>query len=88
MKTTGKQVKLTAKGYDLIQENQASSLASKSKLSPETLIFVPKCVIAKKNESKAFVSNTIDLGEDSLDEDDEDTMLYICFVRVVREGDI
>ncbi|KAK4715940.1 hypothetical protein R3W88_014278 [Solanum pinnatisectum] len=47
-----------------------------------------KCVIAKKNVSRALVSNTIDLGEDSLDEDGEDNMLDICFDRVAREGDI
>jgi len=34
------------------------------------------------------VSNTIDLGKDSLDEDEEDNMLDICFDRVTREGDI
>ncbi|KAG5589758.1 hypothetical protein H5410_040272 [Solanum commersonii] len=57
----------------------------------------------KKNESMALVSNTIDLGEDSLDEDEEDNMLDlgedsvdedeedmldICLDRVAREGDI
>ncbi|KAG5594395.1 hypothetical protein H5410_035627 [Solanum commersonii] len=54
----------------------------------------------QKNESRALVSNTIDLGEDSfdedgvdlgedsLDEDEEDNMLDICFDRVAREGDI
>ncbi|KAG5622367.1 hypothetical protein H5410_007585 [Solanum commersonii] len=63
-------------------------------------IFVPKCVLARKNESSALLSNTIDLGEDSLDEtgvdlgedsldeDEEDNMLDICFDRVAREGDI
>ncbi|KAG5616292.1 hypothetical protein H5410_016116 [Solanum commersonii] len=73
------------------------------KLSPEAPVFVPKCVIAKKNESRALLSNPIDLGEDSLDEDEEDNMLDlgensldedkedmldICFDRVSREGDI
>ncbi|KAG5594392.1 hypothetical protein H5410_035624 [Solanum commersonii] len=63
------------------------------------LYFVPKCVLVKKNESRALVSKTIDLGEDSfdedgvdlgedsLDEDEEDNMLDICFDRVAREGD-
>ncbi|KAG5576207.1 hypothetical protein H5410_056341 [Solanum commersonii] len=88
MKTTGKKV---------------SPPTLNSKLSPEAPVFVPKCVIAKKNESRALVSNTIDLGEDSLDEDKEDNMLDmgedsfdedkkdmldICFDRVAREGDI
>ncbi|KAH0762691.1 hypothetical protein KY290_018764 [Solanum tuberosum] len=71
-----------------------------SKLSPEAPVFVPKCVLARKNESSVLVSNTIDLGEDSLDEDgvdlgedsldedEEDNMLDICFDRVAREGDI
>ncbi|KAG5604161.1 hypothetical protein H5410_025653 [Solanum commersonii] len=70
------------------------------KLSPEAPIFVPKCVLARKNESSALVSNTIDLGEasldedgvdlgeDSFDEDEEDNMLDICFDRVARKGDI
>ncbi|KAG5569314.1 hypothetical protein H5410_059080 [Solanum commersonii] len=58
-----------------------------------TLVFVPKCVLARKNESSVLVSNTIDLGEDSLDEDgvdldEEDNMLDICFDIVAREGDI
>ncbi|KAG5570601.1 hypothetical protein H5410_060367 [Solanum commersonii] len=85
LKTTGKQV---------------SPPALNSKLSSEAPVFVPKCVLAKKNESRALVSNTIDLGEDSLDEDgvdlgedsldedDKNNMLYICFDRVAREGDI
>ncbi|KAH0723048.1 hypothetical protein KY289_006092 [Solanum tuberosum] len=74
-KTTGKQVKLTEKDNDLIQEKQVSPPTLNSKLSPEASVFVPKCVIAKNNESRALVSNTIDLGEDSLDEDEEDNML-------------
>ncbi|KAK6778151.1 hypothetical protein RDI58_024869 [Solanum bulbocastanum] len=86
-KTTGKQVKLIENDNDLIQEKQVSPPTLNSKLSPEAPVFVPKCVIAKKNESRALVSNTIDLGEDSLDEDEED-MLDICFDRVAREGDI
>uniref|UniRef100_M1DE21 NB-ARC domain containing protein n=1 Tax=Solanum tuberosum TaxID=4113 RepID=M1DE21_SOLTU len=103
LKTTGKQVKLTENDNDLIQEKQVSSPILNSKLSRESPVFVPKCVIAKKNESRALVSNTIDLGEDSLDEDgednmldlgedfldeDEEDMLDICFDRVAREGDI
>ncbi|WMV14501.1 hypothetical protein MTR67_007886 [Solanum verrucosum] len=102
-KTTGKQVKLTENDNDLIQEKQVSPPTLNSKLSPEASVFVPKYVIAKKNESRTSVSNTIDLGEDSLDEDEEDNMLDlgedsldedeedmldICFDRVAREGDI
>uniref|UniRef100_M1DPL6 NB-ARC domain containing protein n=1 Tax=Solanum tuberosum TaxID=4113 RepID=M1DPL6_SOLTU len=100
LKTTGKQVRLTENDHDLIQEKQVSPPALNSKLSPEAPVFVPKCVLARKNGSSALVSNTIDvgedsldedgvdLGEDSLDEDEEDNMLDICFDRVAREGDI
>ncbi|KAG5618108.1 hypothetical protein H5410_017932 [Solanum commersonii] len=89
LKTTGKQVR-----------KKVTPPALNSKLSPESPVFVPKCVLEKKNESKALVSNTIDLsedsldedevdlGEDSLNEDEEDTILDICFDRVAREGDI
>ncbi|KAH0761526.1 hypothetical protein KY290_017599 [Solanum tuberosum] len=72
LKTNGKQVRLTENDNDLIQEKQVSLPALNSKLSPEAFVFVPKCVLAKKNESRALVSNTIDLGEDSLDEDEVD----------------
>ncbi|KAG5625174.1 hypothetical protein H5410_010392 [Solanum commersonii] len=97
LKTIGKQVMLTENDHNLIQEKQVSPPALNSKLSPEASVFVPKCVLARKN---ALVSNTIDLsedsldedgvdlGEDSLDEDEEDNMLEICFDRVAREGDI
>uniref|UniRef100_M1B754 NB-ARC domain containing protein n=1 Tax=Solanum tuberosum TaxID=4113 RepID=M1B754_SOLTU len=43
-----------------------------SNLSPEAPVFVHKCVIAKKIDSRTLVSNTIDLGKDSLDEDEEE----------------
>ncbi|KAG5630583.1 hypothetical protein H5410_002300 [Solanum commersonii] len=86
--TTGNLVRLTKNDNDLIQEKRVSPLALNSKLSPEAPIFLPKCVIEKKNVSRDLVSNTIDLGEDSLDEDEEDNMLDICFDRVAREGDI
>ncbi|KAH0656529.1 hypothetical protein KY285_031411 [Solanum tuberosum] len=69
LKTTGKQVRLTENNHDLIQEKQVSPPALNSKLSPEAPVFVPKCVLARKNESNALVSNTIDLGEYSFDED-------------------
>ncbi|KAG5581982.1 hypothetical protein H5410_052609 [Solanum commersonii] len=100
LKTIGKQGKLTENDHDLIQEKQVSPPVLNSKLSPAAHVFVPKCVLARKNESSALVSNTIDLGEDSLDEDgvdlgedsldedEEDNMLDICFDRVAREGDI
>ncbi|KAG5601975.1 hypothetical protein H5410_033345 [Solanum commersonii] len=58
LKTIGKQGRLTENDHDLIQEKQVSPPALNSKF--------------KKNESSALVSNTIDLGEDSLDEDRED----------------
>ncbi|KAH0642842.1 hypothetical protein KY289_033816 [Solanum tuberosum] len=102
-KTTGQQVKLTKNDNDLIKEKQVSPPTLNSKLSPEAPVFVPKCVIAKKNESRVLVSNTIDLGEDFLDENEEDNMLDfgedsldedeedmldMCFDRAAREGDI
>ncbi|KAG5596303.1 hypothetical protein H5410_037535 [Solanum commersonii] len=77
LKTTGKQVRLIENDNDLIQEKQVSPPALNSKLSPEASVFVPKCVIAKKNESRILMLNTMDLGEDSLDEDEEDNMLDI-----------
>ncbi|KAG5576218.1 hypothetical protein H5410_056352 [Solanum commersonii] len=88
---------------DLIQEKKVSPPTLDSKLSLEAPVFVTTCVIAKKNESKALVPNTIDLGKDSLDEYEEDNildlgkdsldeneedMLDICFDKVAREGDI
>ncbi|KAG5572956.1 hypothetical protein H5410_062722 [Solanum commersonii] len=53
--TTVKQVKLTEDDNDLIQEKQVSPPTLNSKLSPEAPVFVPKRVIAKKNESRALV---------------------------------
>ncbi|KAG5589534.1 hypothetical protein H5410_040048 [Solanum commersonii] len=66
LRATRKQVRLTKNDNDLIQEKQVSPLALNSKLILEAPIVLPRCVIAKKNESRALVSNTIDLGEDSL----------------------
>ncbi|KAG5625233.1 hypothetical protein H5410_010451 [Solanum commersonii] len=63
-KTIGKQVKLTENDNDLIQEKYVSPTTLNSKLSPKT----------PKDESRALVSNTIDLGEDSLDKDEEDNI--------------
>ncbi|KAH0738078.1 hypothetical protein KY290_036783 [Solanum tuberosum] len=62
---------------DLVKEEQVSPLALNRKLNPEAPVFVPKCVIAKKNESRTLASNTIDLAEDSLVEDEEDNIHYI-----------
>ncbi|WMV39824.1 hypothetical protein MTR67_033209 [Solanum verrucosum] len=59
LKTTGKQVRLTENDNDLIQEKQVSPPALNSKLSSDAPVFVPKCVLEKKNESRALVSNTI-----------------------------
>ena len=67
MKTTGKQVRLAEKDHDLIVEKQGSQHDLNSKLSPQDLVFVPKSVLARKNESSALVSNIVDFGEDSLD---------------------
>lgn len=36
---------------------------------------MPKCVIANKNEARDLMSNTIDLGEIFLDEDEDENML-------------
>ncbi|KAG5570266.1 hypothetical protein H5410_060032 [Solanum commersonii] len=100
LKTIGKQVRLTENDNDLIQEKQVSPPTLNSKLSPKAPVFVPKYVLEKNNESRALLSNTIDLGkdsldedgvdlgEDSLDEDEEDNMLDIFFDRVAREDDI
>ena len=80
-----------------MQEKHITPPFFNSKLIPELVIFVSKCVIAMKKESRALVSNTIDLCKDSFDEDEEDNMiglgedsfdedeeymLDICFDRV------
>ncbi|KAG5592149.1 hypothetical protein H5410_042663 [Solanum commersonii] len=52
-------------------KNDNDSVQEEQKIKPEAL-FVAKCLIAKKNDSKALTSNTIDLGEDFLDEDGEE----------------
>ncbi|KAH0679030.1 hypothetical protein KY284_020115 [Solanum tuberosum] len=57
LKPTGKQVRLTENDNNLIQEKQVLPPALNSKLSPEAPVFVPKCVLAKKNESRVLVSN-------------------------------
>ncbi|KAG5615909.1 hypothetical protein H5410_015733 [Solanum commersonii] len=75
---------------DLLCSNNFDALlkTTRNQANLEALVFVPKCVLAKKNESRALVSNTIDLGKDSLQEDDEANMMDICFYRVARKGDI
>ncbi|KAK4710989.1 hypothetical protein R3W88_005502 [Solanum pinnatisectum] len=77
------------------EEVQVSPPILNGKLSPQALEFVPKSVIAKKNEVEALASrvnptnaNAIDLGDDSFDEDEEDNILDECFDKVARDGDI
>uniref|UniRef100_M1BW03 NB-ARC domain containing protein n=1 Tax=Solanum tuberosum TaxID=4113 RepID=M1BW03_SOLTU len=63
---------------DLVDEEvQVAPPILNGKLSPQALEFVPKSVIAKKNEVEALASGVnptnayaIDLGDDSFDEDD------------------
>lgn len=45
-----------------------------------------ECVITKKNESGALASNTIDLRENFLGEDEKEQ--DICFERVVRDENL
>ncbi|KAH0742607.1 hypothetical protein KY290_030600 [Solanum tuberosum] len=81
---------------DLVDEEvQVSPPILNGKLSPQALEFVPKSVIAKKNEVEALASGVnptnsyaIDLGDDSFDEDEEDNILDECFDKVARDGDI
>ncbi|KAG5593042.1 hypothetical protein H5410_043556 [Solanum commersonii] len=82
------------------EKRQDTSNASRDLFCSIVLMFYQDYWKARKNESSALVSNTIDLGEDSLDEDgvdlgedsldedEEDNMLDTCFDRVAREGDI
>ena len=60
---------------DLVdEEEQVSPPPLNGKLSPEAQIFVPKSVIAKKNESGAlasWINQYIDLGEVFIEEDDD-----------------
>lgn len=53
---------------------------------------MPKYVIAKKNEPRALVSNTIDMCKDSLDKDgensvyeDEKDIVYIYFTEWIAK---
>ncbi|KAG5577108.1 hypothetical protein H5410_057242 [Solanum commersonii] len=80
---------------DLVKEVQVSPAILNGKLSPQALEFVPKSVIAKKNEVEALASGAnptnaydIDLGDSSFDEDEEDNILHECFDKVARDGDI
>ncbi|KAH0715185.1 hypothetical protein KY284_008090 [Solanum tuberosum] len=81
---------------DLVDEEvQVSPAILNGKLSPQALEFVPKSVIAKKNEVEALASGVnptnaydIDLGDNSFDEDEEDNILHECFDKVARDGDI
>ncbi|KAK4707141.1 hypothetical protein R3W88_033280 [Solanum pinnatisectum] len=81
---------------DLVdEEGQVSPPILNGKLSLQALEFVPKSVIAKKNEVEALASGVnptnayaIDLGDDSFNEDEEDNILDECFDKVSRDGDI
>ncbi|KAH0693730.1 hypothetical protein KY285_020827 [Solanum tuberosum] len=81
---------------DLVDEEvQVSPHILNGKLSPQALEFVPKSVIAKKNEVEALASGvnptnayTIDLGDDSFDEDEKNNILDECFDKDARDGDI
>ncbi|KAH0746427.1 hypothetical protein KY285_008084 [Solanum tuberosum] len=81
---------------DLVDEQvQVSPPILNGNLSPQALEFVPKSVIAKKNEVEALASGVnptnaydIDLGDNSFDEDEEDNILHECFDKVARDGDI
>ncbi|KAH0642796.1 hypothetical protein KY289_033770 [Solanum tuberosum] len=72
---------------DLVDEEvQVAPPILNGKLSPQALEFVPKSVIAKKNEVEALASRVnptnayaTDLGDDSFDEDEEDNILDECF---------
>ncbi|KAK4715565.1 hypothetical protein R3W88_013903 [Solanum pinnatisectum] len=86
----------TPRWADLIDEEEHVSppLLNRT-LSPQALEFVPKSIIAKKKEQEALASEfsptkgyESDLGDDSFDEDKEETMLHICFDKVARDGDI
>jgi len=79
-----KQGEMTAPRWaDLVdEEEQGSPLILNGKLSLQVLEFVPKSVIAKKNELEALPSwvnptnaYAMDLGDDSFDEDEEDNIL-------------
>ncbi|KAK4715648.1 hypothetical protein R3W88_013986 [Solanum pinnatisectum] len=83
----------------IIQECEAAmALKSNLTIKPpylQALEFVPKSVIAKKNEVEALASRVnptnayaIDLGDDSFGEDEEDNILDECFDKVARDGDI
>lgn len=60
--------------------------AMNRKLSPKVFVFMLECVITKKNESGALASNTIDLRENFLGEDEKEQ--DICFERVVRDENL
>ncbi|KAG5632754.1 hypothetical protein H5410_004471, partial [Solanum commersonii] len=89
----------TGNFYDS-EKRQDTSNASRDLLCSNNFDALLKTTGKQKSESRALVSNKIDLGEDSLDEDrvdlgedsldedEEDNMLDICFDRVGREGDV
>uniref|UniRef100_M1D9B7 NB-ARC domain containing protein n=1 Tax=Solanum tuberosum TaxID=4113 RepID=M1D9B7_SOLTU len=86
---------------DLVEEENHTPSPSRSKLSPQTLEFVPT---SKANSSMAVIGTSsnlsatkvnmddrdflYDLDNDMSDGDDEDEMLDICFDKVAKEGDL
>uniref|UniRef100_A0A0V0H7C2 Putative ovule protein n=1 Tax=Solanum chacoense TaxID=4108 RepID=A0A0V0H7C2_SOLCH len=79
--------------YLVDEEVQVSPAILNGKLSPQALEFVPRSVIAKKNEVEALTSGVnptnaydIDLGDNSFDEDEEDNILHKCFDKWLGMG--
>ncbi|KAG5629590.1 hypothetical protein H5410_001307 [Solanum commersonii] len=75
----------------IISKEKQEEISVSSKLTPEDSIFVPRSVIAKKNESGALasgISQCINLGEEFFEEDDEDNILDICFDKVAWDENL
>ncbi|KAH0693744.1 hypothetical protein KY285_020841 [Solanum tuberosum] len=86
---------------DLVEEENHTPSPSRSKLSPQTLEFVPT---SKENSSMAVIGTSsnlratkvnmddrdflYDLDNDMSNGDNEDEMLDICFDKVAKEGDL
>ncbi|KAH0683331.1 hypothetical protein KY289_021083 [Solanum tuberosum] len=93
--------KSASRWADLVEEENHTPSPSRSKLSPQTLEFVPT---SKANSSMAVIGTSsnlsatkvnmddrdflYDLDNDMSDGDDEDEMLDICFDKVAKEGDL
>lgn len=81
---------------DLVdEEEKVSPPFLNVKLRLQAQDFVPKSVIANKNESETLAlefsstnNNAIDMDSESFDEDEEDDMLDEFFDKVSRDGDI